>query len=81
MQRANHLDPTALIGQSSAAQHAGAAHMSKPFNRFDGKTTEADLGVALVWQSGHRPTQQGTSYGIDATYSDPSQLALLRVYR
>lgn len=57
------------------------AHISKPFNRFDDKTAEADLDVALAWQSGHRPMQRGTSYGIDAAYPDSLQPALLRVYR
>lgn len=57
------------------------AHISKPFNRFDDKTTGADLGVALAWQSGHRPMQRGTSYGIDAAYPDSLQPALLRVYK
>lgn len=57
------------------------AHICKPFNRFDDKTANADLDVALAWQSGHRPMQRGTSYGIDAAYPDSLQPALLRVYR
>jgi len=56
------------------------AHISKPSNRFDDKITGADLGVALAWQSGHRPMQRGTSYGIDAANLDSLQPALLRVY-
>lgn len=57
------------------------AHISKPFNRFDDKTAGADLDVALAWQSGHRPMQRGTSYGIDGAYPDSLQPALIRMYR
>lgn len=66
---------------SIAVTERHLAHISKPFNRFDDKTMEANIDVALAWQSGHRPMQRGTSYGIDAAYPDSLQPALLRVYR
>jgi len=66
---------------SIAVTERHLAHISKPFNRFDDKTIDANVDVALAWQSGHRPMQRGTSYGIDAAYPDSLQPALLRVYR
>jgi hypothetical protein len=66
---------------SVAVTERHLAHISKPFNRFDDKTIEANIDVALAWQSGHRPMQRGTSYGIDAAYPDSLQPALLRVYK
>jgi hypothetical protein len=39
------------------------------------------MEVAFAWQSGYRPYQRGTSYGIDGAFPDSLQLALLRVYR
>jgi hypothetical protein len=27
----------------------------RPFNRYDAKSTNADIEVAFAWQSGHRP--------------------------
>jgi hypothetical protein len=55
--------------------------MSQPFNRYDDTTSEADSGVAFAWQSGHRPIQRGTSYGLDGAFPDSLQPALLRVYK
>ncbi len=52
----------------------------RPFNRYDDKSADADIEVVFAWQSGHRPVQRGTSYGIDAAYPDSLQPALLRVY-
>jgi hypothetical protein len=57
------------------------AHISSPFNRHEDKSGNAQLEVAFAWQSGHRPLQRGTSYGIDAAFPDPLQPALLRVYK
>jgi hypothetical protein len=54
--------------------------ISRPFNRYDDKSVNADLDVVFAWQSGHRPLQRGTSYGIDGAYPDSLQPALLRVY-
>jgi hypothetical protein len=66
---------------SIAVTERHLVHVRSPFNRFDDKTAQADVGVAFAWQSGHRPLQRGVSYGIDAAYPDSLQPALLRVYR
>lgn len=55
--------------------------LSRPFNRFDDKACSADIEVAFAWQSGHRPLQRGTTYGLDGAYPDSLQPALLRVYQ
>lgn len=55
--------------------------ISKPFNRFDDKSVSADIEVAFSWQSGHRPVQRGTTYGIDGAFPDSLQPALLGIYR
>lgn len=54
--------------------------ISRPFNRYEDKSVSADLEVVFAWQSGHRPLQRGTTYGIDGAYPDSLQPALLRVY-
>ncbi|KIV98742.1 uncharacterized protein PV09_09494 [Verruconis gallopava] len=55
--------------------------ISKPFNRYDDKSVSADIEVAFSWQSGHRPLQRGTTYGIDGAFPDSLQPALLRIYK
>ena len=55
--------------------------INRPSNRYDDKSCQADLEVVFAWQSGHRPMQRGTTYGLDAAYPDSLQLALLRVYK
>lgn len=52
----------------------------KPFNQFDDKGLEADLNVVFAWQSGHRPLQRGTTYGLDGAFPNRMQPALLRAY-
>lgn len=54
--------------------------ISRPFNRYDDRSANADIEVAFAWQSGHRPLQRGTTYGIDSAYPDSLQPALLRLY-
>ena len=54
--------------------------MCKPFNRIDDKGPEADLNVVFAWQSGHRPLQRGTNYGLDGAFPTQMQPALLRAY-
>ena len=66
---------------SIAVTEKHLAHLSSPFNRHDDKGADANIGVAFAWQSGHRPLQRGTCYGIDAAYPDSLQPALLRVYK
>lgn len=55
--------------------------ISKLFNRQDDRSAAADVEVVFSWQSGHRPWQRGTTYGIDGAFPDTLQPALLRVYR
>lgn len=66
---------------SIAVTEKHVKQISKPFNRYDDKTMAADIEVAYSWQSGHRPIQRGTTYGIDGAFPDSLQPALLRVYR
>jgi hypothetical protein len=66
---------------SIVATERYAKEISRPFDLNDGKSAAADIEVVFAWQSGHRPMQRGTSYGIDAAYPDSLQPALLRVYR
>jgi hypothetical protein len=70
-----------VIGVSIVATERYAKEISRPFDLNDGKSAAADIEVVFAWQSGHRPMQRGTSYGIDAAYPDSLQPALLRVYR
>ena len=51
-----------------------------PFNRLDDKSDRAGAEVVFAWQSGHRPRQRVTNYGVDGAYPDTLQPALLRVY-
>ena len=66
---------------SIAVTERHVKQISRPFNRFDDKSTLADIEVVFAWQSGHRPIQRGMAYGIDAAYPDSLQPALLRVYQ
>ncbi|CAM1507685.1 Fc.00g073260.m01.CDS01 [Cosmosporella sp. VM-42] len=54
--------------------------VATPFNRFDDVTGAADADVAYAWQSGHRPTQRYSTYGLDGAFPDQLQPALLRIY-
>jgi hypothetical protein len=54
--------------------------IAKPFNHYDDRSKDADINVVFSWQSGHRPLQRGTTYGIDGAFPDSLQPALLRVY-
>lgn len=52
----------------------------KPFNRFDDKSSTADRNVVFSWQSGHRPIQRASTYGLDGAFPSKLQPALLRIY-
>jgi hypothetical protein len=54
--------------------------LARPFNRHDDRSPAADVEVAFAWQSGHRPLERGTNYGLDGAFPDALQPALLRVY-
>lgn len=55
-------------------------HISRPFDRNDDKSADAAIDVAYAWQSGHRPVQRSTTYGIDSTFPDSLQPELLEIY-
>lgn len=50
------------------------------FNRHDDTSPCADPEIAYAWQSGHRPRQRNSTYGLDGAYPDQLQPALLRLY-
>ncbi|KAM5527108.1 hypothetical protein FOXYSP1_20377 [Fusarium oxysporum f. sp. phaseoli] len=50
------------------------------FNRFDDTTYAASEDAAFAWQSGHRPMQRHSTYGLDGAFPDQLQPALLRIY-
>ncbi|CVL08865.1 uncharacterized protein FMAN_14102 [Fusarium mangiferae] len=49
-----------------------------PFNRYDDLSSVADRNAVFAWQSGHRPLQRETTYGLDGAYPFRLQPALLR---
>ncbi|RYN62353.1 hypothetical protein AA0113_g12500 [Alternaria arborescens] len=59
-------------------KHVKAVHQR--FNRYDDKTSNADITVALAWQSGHRPLQRANTYGLDGAFPTHLQPSLLRAY-
>ena len=59
-------------------KHGQEVH--KPFNRFDDVKAGANRNVAFAWQSGHRPLQRATAYGLDGGFPAMLQPALLRLY-
>ncbi|KAF4446765.1 hypothetical protein F53441_9625 [Fusarium austroafricanum] len=50
------------------------------FNRFDDVSNMADESVARAWQSGHRPVQRYSTYGLDGAFPDHMQPSLLQIY-
>jgi hypothetical protein len=56
-------------------------HILKPLNLNDDRSPSADLEVCFAWQSGHRPIQRGTTYGLDGAFPDSLQPALLMVFK
>jgi hypothetical protein len=54
--------------------------ISRPFNQHDDRSKDADINVVFSWQSGHRPLQRGTTYGIDGAFPDSLQPAFLRIH-
>jgi hypothetical protein len=54
--------------------------LAKPFNRYDDQSDNADPNVVFAWQSGHRPRQRGTTYGLDGAFPSQMQPALLNIY-
>ncbi|KAK2684347.1 hypothetical protein QWA68_017017 [Fusarium oxysporum] len=54
--------------------------VSRPFNRFDDRTDNADQGVVFAWSSGHRPLQRARTYGLDGAFPTHLQPQLLERY-
>ncbi|PWI64591.1 hypothetical protein PCL_09521 [Purpureocillium lilacinum] len=50
------------------------------FNRNDDTSPNSDSEVAFAWQSGHRPRQRNSTYGLDGAFPDQLQPGLLRLY-
>lgn len=65
---------------SIAVTEKHVKHISRPFDMNDDKSADAAIEVAYAWQSGHRPVQRGTTYGIDSAFPDSLQPALLEVH-
>lgn len=55
-------------------------HISKPFDRHQDKGHIASVSAVFAWQSGHRPWERGTTYGLDGAFPDSLQPTLLRLY-
>lgn len=53
----------------------------EPFNRFDDKGPNASRNVVFSWQSGHRPGENGRSYGLDGAFPTAMQPQLLDLYQ
>ncbi|KAK6703755.1 hypothetical protein SNK04_013690 [Fusarium graminearum] len=51
------------------------------FNRFDDRSADARRNVAFAWQSGHRPLQRASTYGLDGAFPTKLQPQLLELYR
>jgi hypothetical protein len=52
----------------------------EPFNRYDDKSERADVNVVFAWQSGHRPIERASTYGLNGAFPTKLQPALLRLY-
>ena len=52
----------------------------KPFNRYDDKGPNASRNAIFAHQSGHRPRQRGTNYGLDGAFPTKLQPQLLELY-
>ncbi|KAK4073268.1 hypothetical protein Purlil1_13123 [Purpureocillium lilacinum] len=50
------------------------------FNRHDDTSVGSDPAAVFAWQSGHRPRQRFSTYGLDGAYPDKLQPALLQLY-
>jgi hypothetical protein len=50
------------------------------FNRHNDRGPEATSEAIIAWQSGHRPLQRATTYGLDGAFPHQLQSNLLRLY-
>ncbi|KAI3573701.1 hypothetical protein IWW34DRAFT_634627, partial [Fusarium oxysporum f. sp. albedinis] len=49
-------------------------------HKYDDLSSDTDRNAVFAWQSGHRPLQRETTYGLDGAYPFRLQPALLRAY-
>ncbi|KAK9443851.1 hypothetical protein VB005_02376 [Metarhizium brunneum] len=52
----------------------------QPFNRYDDKGPNASRNAIFAHQSGHRPRQRGTNYGLDGAFPTTLQPQPLELY-
>lgn len=52
----------------------------QPFNRYDDKGPNASRNAIFAHQSGHRPRQRGSNYGLDGAFPTTLQPQLLTLY-
>ena len=50
------------------------------FDQYDDRSQRASINTVLAWQSGHRPVQRATNYGLDSAFPHLLQPSLLRLY-
>lgn len=50
------------------------------FDRYDETCAAFNENITFAWQSGHRPLQRHSTYGLDGAFPDKLQPALLRLY-
>jgi hypothetical protein len=53
----------------------------EPFSRFDDKGADAGRNGVFAWQSGHRPLQRGSAYGLDGAFPTTLQPQLFQFHR
>ncbi|EWZ28964.1 hypothetical protein FOZG_17402 [Fusarium oxysporum Fo47] len=68
------------ISITTTKRHVSRA--TAPFNRFNDISSSSYIGqdITFAWQSGHRPLQRQTTYGLNGTFPDQLQPALLNIY-
>jgi hypothetical protein len=54
--------------------------VARPFDRHNDRTRSAPCDIAFAWQSGHRPIQLSTTYGLDGAFPTHLQPRLLQIY-
>jgi hypothetical protein len=54
--------------------------VARPFDRHNDRTRNAPCDIAFAWQSGHRPIQLSTTYGLDGAFPTHLQPRLLQIY-
>jgi hypothetical protein len=71
---------TRLCRQLTIAMTEKHVRAAMYFNQYDDRSQRASLETVLAWQSGHRPLQRATNYGLDGAFPHQLQPNLLRLY-